>query len=435
MELEENIRRKDMEWQEYVLGVLDIHLLRSQESAIAGEEWGQTQTAISIGRSRQRVGQILPVARYIRDNPESEVAKSPDVTSAYTKLMEQLQRQAEGMLAAQSLGNGLALNNMTSTGAPLASSALPPGIGQSLANALSQFLMPEQQESISTEAPQPNILDLSGLVPIVVEPVLTEPELKRIDINLYNFYRNESCLVWMAANPNSVNHIVTDPPYAIDMANLQQENTGMDVEKTVNEHVVKDNIELLKKFVPLAFKTIKDKGFLVMFCDAMNFRWLVDLGTEAGFAVQRWTNVWCKVSGMNQAAGFNFTKATEDIIVMRKPGSTLIEHQPLNWRVVQKTIADKDFDHPFAKPFELWSWIVDAISVPSHVIYEPFVGSGSGVSAFIRKGRRWFASEIGDQHHLEFLRNTAKTLIEQFSGQRYEVHVHYTPPPLTPKLE
>jgi DNA modification methylase len=212
------------------------------------------------------------------------------------------------------------------------------------------------------------------------------------------------------------------------MRMLQQENSGMDVSQTANEHDVQENIQLLREFVPLAFRCLKDKGFLVMFCDEMNFRWLHDLGVAAGFAVQRWSAVWCKAQAMNQAAGYNFTKATENAIIMRKKGSVLATHQALNWKMITKTAEDKDFDHPFAKPFELWKWMAEAVSQPGQEIWDPFAGSHSGPCAFLKLGRRFQSWERGEQHLYEGLTKVTKVYTDYFAQvKNLRVEAFYQP--------
>jgi site-specific DNA-methyltransferase (adenine-specific) len=184
----------------------------------------------------------------------------------------------------------------------------------------------------------------------------------------------------------------------------------------------------LEAFIPLAFRVLRDKGFCILFCDAMHFSWLHTHATSAGFTVCRWPLVWGKPTAGNQAAGYNFTKATEFAIVLRKGNATLVEHQPLNYRVLPN---DKgDFDHPFAKPQALWHWLITAVSVPGQVILDPFAGSGSCPSACITAGRQWRAIELVPTHFTELLTHTAKRLAAAFPGKKLQFHHE----PITPFL-
>lgn len=412
MELEENLIREDLTWTEYCLGILKIHRIKTRKSAALGESWTNAQTGIAINKSRQRVDQILPVARALEAdrNRTTTLWLCNDTKEAQMWLISQAEELAKQELATRSLGKaGLALaQKFAIPGTPVVTNTLTGAAAQPVL--IPSMSMPPG----SINAPTQN---LPG-API---------EKPKLHINVADYFHHGHCIPWMITHKGEFHHIITDPPYAIDMDMIQQDNVGMDVSKTREAHEVEENLELLKDFVQAAFESMQDKGFLVMFCDAMNFRFLHDLGVKAGFAVQRWPVVWCKPQAANNSAGFNFTKATEDAIVMRKNNTTLINHQALNWRMIPKGPLDKDFDHPFAKPSALWDWFIDACTLPGQTILEPFAGSGSGVCPMIRKGRQWRACEREPQHVMEFLRNITKTYSEYLASNNATLEITYNP--------
>ncbi len=386
LELEENIRRKDMTWQERTLGTLEIHMLKSRQSALEGALWTRQDTGDFLGGvSRATVDQALPVAREIRANPTGAVAKAQDFTTAFKTLMAMREMEAKALLIAKATGSSLLFGG----GAP--------------SSKLSHSL---------------NISDPSALTTPAADSTNAVPPPQEVTLNLATYARSGNSLdILASAQPSSVDHILTDPPYAIDMSNLQQQNTGMDVSSTANEHGVDSNLELLRRFIPLAYRVLRDKGFCVLFCDPLHFTYLVDLGTSAGFTVCRWPVVWCKTVALNQAAGYNFTKATEFAVVMRKGNATLVEHQALNYRIIGN---DKgEFDHPFAKPLGLWQWFITAISLPGQTLLDPFGGGGSGPCAFIDSGRQWRTIELTDLHFQDLLKHTAKTLARHFPNIKF----------------
>lgn len=421
MELEENFQRKDMTWQEYTLGVYDFHCLKKRNAHLEGEKWDHFTTAVAIGRSRQRVNQIIPVAEILvrhKENKDHELWRSPSLDEAFKKLLELRQREAEALISAKSLGtSGIQLSGPSGFSAPA-------GISASIAGMIG-FAVPNTQPlnpfNISSGSGQNTSFDSN----FIRTESAGSQEKQQLDINLAKYYSHIDCRDWMRQNPDSVDHIICDPPFAINMDMLDQSNGGMDIEKTKDEHDVDENTQLLKEFFPLAFDTVRDGGFVISFCDFMHFSWLVELGLSAGFAVQRWPLIWCKTSAKNQAAGYNFTKATECAVVMRKKKAVLIEAQPRNWWHVDKSPADKDFDHPFAKPQELWMKLINAVSAPGQIVFDPFTGSGSAVAAFIKTGRQWRACERAEQHHVEFLRNITKALTDRFGGS-HALNIHYT---------
>jgi len=59
IELEENIKRKDISWQEHTAAIAKYHELRKAENP----DWSDTSTAQAIGMSRQNVNKHISVAR------------------------------------------------------------------------------------------------------------------------------------------------------------------------------------------------------------------------------------------------------------------------------------------------------------------------------------------------------------------------------------
>ena len=426
MELEENFQRLDMTWQEHACGVLDIHLLKSQQAAINGQKWTNEMTGICIGVVRQRVEQILPVARAMRADKDSPLWSAPTFEAAARLLMDIKLANAKKLLASNVASSGLILTPMAPTAGNGATTIKLTGDILSGLVPSANLTTAAQVGQVTQQVPDSKLSDITaGASPVHNKQVL--------DINLHENILLGPCLTHMRAMPaGSRQHIITDPPYAIDMDMLQQENTGMDVSATVNEHQVDENVALLTAFIPEAFRVLADKGFLVMACDAMTFKWLHDLGVAAGFSVCRWPWVWCKVQGMNQAAGYNATKATEFAIVMRKKGAVLQKHQPRNWKEIPVTADDKRFTHPFAKPFGFWEWFVEACTSIGDEIYDPFAGTHSGPCAFIKMGRRFMSSERAQQHVYEGMTHVGKMYTDYFkSNPDIQVNIHFTPPQTT----
>jgi ParB/RepB/Spo0J family partition protein len=66
VELEENLRRKDLGWQDQCLAIANIHDILSQKG---GEEWGYAKTAASIGYGQAWVQRCCRIAKELhRDN-------------------------------------------------------------------------------------------------------------------------------------------------------------------------------------------------------------------------------------------------------------------------------------------------------------------------------------------------------------------------------
>lgn len=62
IELEENIKRKDISWQEHTTAIAKYHQIRKEEEP----SWSEEKTAEALGRTQQSVNQHLTVARELR---------------------------------------------------------------------------------------------------------------------------------------------------------------------------------------------------------------------------------------------------------------------------------------------------------------------------------------------------------------------------------
>lgn len=421
LELEENVRRKDTTWQENALQIRKIHFMKSRRSALEGTKWTQERTGVMFGVTQGWVAQVLPVAEILSVDRNSPLWKCDSMNEAYKLLMAQRETEAKTLLAKESLG----------LGDVLPAAALTQPINQGKSSVVSNELLAAlgSMDLSTLAAPQTPAIDVTSLLatngneaptPEVKVLDTTKPKEKLvIDLGKYIWHGN-SLDILKAAPEECVDHILTDPPYAIDMDNLQQENHGMNIEMTRAEHQVDENISYLEALIPLCFKVLRDKGFCVIFCDAMHWRWLLDLAVKAGFRAQRWPYVWCKTMGQNGAPGYNATKCTEFALMLRKGNATLCEHMNQNWNLFGKGPEDQMFGHPFAKPLELWAKFVNSISRQGQVLLDMNVGCGSMVGACIKTGRAWRAVETNAAHVGELMTNVSKLYRDHFPQHEIE---------------
>jgi len=227
------------------------------------------------------------------------------------------------------------------------------------------------------------------------------------------------CLQVMAKlPPESFDHIVSDPPYGIDMENLDLANQ----ERIEETHKVEENLVLLHSIMEQSYRVLKPDSFCVLFCDIDHFQTLADWARATGFKVQRWPLVWNKEHPCrNQAPTFNFTKNYELAIVLRKGLATLQRPQTSSVITCDGSIERKLYDNPFAKPFELWRFVLEAIATKGQSILDPCMGEGSCLRACVNLGLQPYGIEVAEHHYnraLENIKNTYTTLLQD--GVRFE---------------
>ena len=81
IELEENVRRVDLSWQDHVAAVSRFHELKAEQARARGESWSQEQTARELNMSQANVAKHLLVKKAI-DEGVTDVIESPKLTTA-----------------------------------------------------------------------------------------------------------------------------------------------------------------------------------------------------------------------------------------------------------------------------------------------------------------------------------------------------------------
>lgn len=361
MELEENLRRKEMSWQERTLGIARLHKMRQQSSALDGEKWGQRQTGEMLGVTHATVNYALKVAEQLEKEPQGVISQQETFMDAYKKLLNWDEQAALRELA-------------------------------------------------SRTAPAVVFTDGAGK-PEVEREAIAEPD-EEPTIALSCMLHNNECTSFMQSflPAAAVDHIITDPPYGIDVDMMDQQNAhgGMNnIDSILDTHQVEDNKKLFRAMIPSFYRILKPNGFMCLWCDIMQWQLLYDLSTAAGFKVQRWPIVWDKTHAcMNNAAAFNFTKSIELCLIARKGTATLVQPAPRCMVHASSTFDQKRLgSHPFIKPGVVWEFLLRHVSIQGQTIFDPFAGVGSGVLTALTMGRKVLATEISEHHYNQLVEN------------------------------
>lgn len=392
IELEANLNRKDETWQEKCLHIQTIHRLKVALKATDSESWGQKETGAMLGQSASHINYNLCIARKLEETKEHTSRPYWDceslsdawrlwVTDRQKLLMEDLANELPVYIEVQTI-------------------PAPP-------------IVEPDELAYHRELFYANPHNTGSFEDYWTERQKSFTEVRAV-VNLTNTLLLGDSIDFMndLANASRFDHVITDIPYGIDMEMLNQQNKhgGFNEIESVEElHDVKYNLQLISDFFPAAFKVVKDRGFVITWCDQMLWQYMYDLAIKAGFAVQRWPITWRKPSAMNQCAAYNFTKDTEIAIVCRKKSTTLFQNPNTSVIDCGKDDLCDSINHPFAKPYECWRFLVEACSFRGQSIFEPFAGQGSGVISMLRLQRAVVGMELDKEHYHSLLENV-KTL-------------------------
>lgn len=367
LEVEENLRRKEMTWQEITTGIARYHAASVKAAKAERQLWTQESTGELLGFSQASVSIAIRVARELSD---PQVAGAASMMDALKVILAKEQDVAQARLAQL-----IAAKKSTVAPSLVPTGPLITGSG---------ITQPGQ-------APKPVVSSATSFdINELIAASKTAPKLTLQDIA--GFYRKGDCLnVLPQLVGAGVQHIITDPPYGIDMDNVSNS------ERVAETHDVAENLQLLPEFLRLAYDVVAENGFLCMWYDLDHHEKLAHWAKQIGWRVCRWPVVWCKTSPcLNQAASYNVTKATEVCYIMRRSEHSIIKKkQPLNY-ILAPSAANAA--HPFTKPASVWDYLIQTVSEPGQVCLDPFAGMGSALAAFYNAGRVPLGIECDDKH-------------------------------------
>lgn len=412
IQVAENVARNELTWQERALSMLEIYRLKQHRGALEGWNWGQREASALFKIQLGTVNYILRVAAKLK----AELSL-PDEDRRYWKFDSAADAYRNGLLAEEEdrMLKELAKREQTNINSSNNLQVLPKGTETEVSGKL--FVVCADGEVLEYKNIEPDEArakyESNPLNTIPYDVYLREKQRDEDEranvIYLSNRIIHGDSIDYMLddAHEAMFDHIITDIPYAIDVANMQQTTKGiLGVERTEDAHEVDENEQLHSKFFEAAFKCTKDRSYVITFCDMMQFSRMVELAELAGFSAQRWPLIWPKTIAMNSSAHCNSTKNYEVALICHKPGGTFVNKLSTSFLPNASNVeAKKITGHVFAKPFEVTKVLCEAISHEGQRILEPFAGGGSMVLQMLKMKREVFAVEKAEHQYNALLEN------------------------------
>ena len=405
LELIENVQRRNFSWQEECIAVARIHKLKRREAILTQDDlWGQRETGKLLKCSAASINYCIKLAKTLQADPTAPIWSATNMTEALQLLATDKFDEANKILVEKAQLRATIIPELS----PSTSTSAPSGF-------FSDF-KPEADEgghittpSSSTPTPPPTTPSpQSGSTSKQDSVALAQKMVCNCDC--MNFFEQ--------VPEGSVDHVICDPPYGIDMKNLKQTNSGQqDIDRIEKTHDVDQNMNDFHGWLTGCYKIMKDTGFCVWFCDVSQFEYIKALAIEVGFKAQSWPLTWVKTSNCsNQRAEYNFTKNTEVAIILRKGDARLLSAQQSSVWTGALSPKDKEkfIKHPFIKPDALWGWLLEALALPGSTICDPFSGVGSLTLAAFSRGYQPLCCEIDEVHYSQQITNLSG-LIQSFA--------------------
>ena len=207
----------------------------------------------------------------------------------------------------------------------------------------------------------------------------------------------DSLTVMSNMPPNSVDLILTDPPYktitggdsngknSIRPAGILQGNRKLFQYQKISIH----------DWMPLLFRVLKEGCHCYVFTNALNMREMLNEAEQAGFKLH---NILCWKK-QNCTPSQYYMKNCEYILFLRKGKAKWINHIGSSMTVHQFHNPIGRKLHPTEKPVELLKFYIENSVVAGDTVFDPFMGSGSTGVAALQCGADFIGIELDEQYY------------------------------------
>lgn len=206
-----------------------------------------------------------------------------------------------------------------------------------------------------------------------------------------NLYYGDALALLAALPDDSIDLIVTDPPYKVITGGRAASNAaGRFVMYKDNDQLFKHNDVAISDYMPQFFRVLKPGSHCYVMINNLNLRELLNVAHDCGFGFHnllRWdkntanANRWYMKDC--EYTGFFYKKPAKSI---NRPGD--------KQGFASKTLRGPDKLHPTQKPVDLMTHYVTNSSDPGAVVLDPFAGAGSTLVAAAESGRRFIGCEL-----------------------------------------
>ena len=229
-----------------------------------------------------------------------------------------------------------------------------------------------------------------------------------------NYIDNVDCLEGLKEIPdNSVDLIVTDPPYFLSMGHAgSSTNAAQTKSVALNSNRAFNDLAICTPFYKQLFteyaRVLKPDGSFYWFTDWRGYAYYFPL-INAALPVRNMI-CWDKKSG----PGSFYSYAHELIIFGTYKSKTKGGVGTNVWRMAafnsgaRKTNGEKE--HPTQKPWELIAKAIEDSTEPGAVVLDTFMGSGTTAVACIKTGRNYIGFELDEGYHATAMKRITDTV-------------------------
>lgn len=213
--------------------------------------------------------------------------------------------------------------------------------------------------------------------------------------NLYFFNKDYQNVITKIPD-NSIDLIVTDPPYPVtNRGNSGTMGGMMATKKTMKGKVFDFNNLDISEYINKLYRVLKPNSHCYIFCNQKNIYHFMDvINNQSKF---KWFKnlIWLKD---NKIANQYYMTQFEYILFLRKGKAKRINRcgtsEVLQFKNKKLKDENNHVIHPTEKPVELIKTLIENSSKENDIVLDPFTGIGSTPLACVGSKRRFIGTEI-----------------------------------------
>jgi len=218
---------------------------------------------------------------------------------------------------------------------------------------------------------------------------------KKLQITKNNVYNGDSLKLVKYIKDNSIDLIITDPPYELDIKDGVKECSIHSIQK----HNDKEFLAMCSGFdIDVYLKEwsrVLKKINMFIFCSSQQISSLMKWGEDRNYLVTLLT--WWKYNSVPFSNGV-YRPDTEYIVHIRERGATFQGSAKIKSKVFRIPTEVSRFNHPTEKPIFFYKRFLELCSNEGDLVLDPFGGSGTLASACIDMGRDYILFEKNKKH-------------------------------------